>query len=48
MKYETPEVTVLMLAINALQAGGGSKVDQTNPEGLPHNKEEIAGYTDWE
>ncbi len=51
MKYETPELTALIPAINAIQSTGGSKstsaqtADGVNP--LSHN-ESFAGYVDWE
>jgi len=48
MKYETPEMTVLTPAINAVQGGGGGKgYPFLNLDGLVDN-EQIAGYSDWE
>lgn len=44
MKYETPEMTVLTPAINAIQ--GTPKDSDSNLDGL-HN-EVISAYADWE
>jgi hypothetical protein len=46
MKYETPEVTVLTTAINAVQGMGTGKGDPIANDGpLP---EVPAAYADWE
>jgi hypothetical protein len=48
MKYETPEMTTLTPAINAIQSSdpSGSK---TNPVQVDNDtKEHIAAYADWE
>lgn len=45
MKYETPEVTVLTPAINAIQ--NGSKLNPGELEGVNH-REIAAAYQDWE
>jgi hypothetical protein len=47
MKYETPELTALMPAINAIQAIKGFPVD---PQDAPRELSEHAGgaYQDWE
>jgi hypothetical protein len=48
MKYETPELTALMPAINAVQSGGGSKsTSQPYSDSSPTN-EQFQGYVDWE
>ena len=52
MKYETPQMTVLTPAINAIQTVfGSSKIGGTNPDSLdplgPHD-EVTGGYKDWE
>jgi hypothetical protein len=51
MKYETPQLTVLSSAINAVQSasGSGSKSTTANPLDSTTNKNEIVvGYSDWE
>ena len=46
MKYETPELTALTPAINAIQEGGPSKTSYPSTDNiLP---EDVAAYTDWE
>ena len=48
MKYETPQMTALTAAINAIQGGAGSlKPDLTQLDGEVLN-ESIAAYADWE
>ena len=50
MKYETPELTALTPAINAIQTPstkiGNPYPDTSQPEVLPD--ESTAGYQDWE
>ena len=44
MKYETPELTALTPAINAIQG-----IKSSNPpDGPPVNKDSTAAYEDWE
>jgi hypothetical protein len=43
MKYETPEVTVLIPAINAIQTAKA-----TSGSDSPNSKEPPAAYEDWE
>jgi hypothetical protein len=46
MKYETPDLTVLTSAINAIQS---SKTGQIPTDGAQGNKNEVgAAYEDWE
>ena len=46
MKYETPELTALTPAINAVQGSGPSKIP---PGGTDSRFDESVGaYTDWE
>jgi len=45
MKYETPELTALTPAINAIQA---VKVNQIHPLESSGNNEVVVGYEDWE
>jgi hypothetical protein len=48
MKYETPEMTVLMPAIKAIQSDGGlPKGPHGPPESFDLN-ESVSAYTDWE
>ncbi len=47
MKYETPEVTALTSAINAVQATQGSKINQTVPDS-PQLPDHGSAYEDWE
>lgn len=42
MKYETPELTALTLAINAIQA------NKPHGDSLDSSKEIVAAYQDWE
>jgi hypothetical protein len=44
MKYETPQVTALTPAINAIQSGGKTRNHQDGPEFNDTN----AAYEDWE
>jgi hypothetical protein len=46
-KYETPRLTALTPAINAIQGTQGSKQD-TNVSDTPGDKEGIGAYADWE
>jgi hypothetical protein len=46
MKYETPELTALTPAINAIQSDGLKPVTTTSADG-PFN-EVIGAYSDWE
>ena len=46
MKYETPEVTVLTTAINAVQGTGTPKKDPIYMDGI--YPEVPLAYTDWE
>jgi len=45
MKYETPELTALTPAINAIQA---TKVNQIHPLDSQSKNELGVGYEDWE
>jgi hypothetical protein len=49
MKYETPELTTLTPAINAIQGEGGKMGSQLDSTVTPaeHN-DVIAAYADWE
>jgi hypothetical protein len=48
MKYEPPEMTVLMPAIKAIQSDGGlPKGPHEPPESFDLN-ESVSAYTDWE
>jgi hypothetical protein len=47
MKYETPELTALTPAINAIQDGVTSKLEGHPSDGDP-NYEQISAYVDWE
>ncbi|MFZ0796864.1 MAG: hypothetical protein WCA13_03340 [Terriglobales bacterium] len=47
MKYETPEMTTLTLAINAIQ-GTMNKFLSYPGDGVDVNNEGIPGYQDWE
>jgi hypothetical protein len=50
MKYETPKLTVLTTAINAIQSPNGELPKTPNPQvdsAIPR-EETIAAYTDWE
>lgn len=46
MKYNTPELTASVPAINAIQTGG-SKFRQTHPDS-PKDPDENPAYEDWE
>jgi len=48
MKYETPELTALTPAINAVQAGIKKLQGMWDGTIGVFNKETIAGYEDWE
>ena len=52
MKYETPELTPLMPAINAIQTEGFPKSDPTHYDApldlIPTSKEAPGAYADWE
>ena len=45
MKYETPELTALTPAINAIQ---GTKDSGSPTDGVPNNIEVLSAYEDWE
>jgi len=45
VKYETPELTALMPALNAIQST--PKPSVVNADGAPSN-EHISAYQDWE
>ncbi len=49
MKYETPELTVLTPAINAIESSSGAK-NHTGPgdSGQPNPNEHSGVYADWE
>jgi len=49
MKYETPELTALTSAINAIQSDVDSlpKLVGSYIDGIPYH-ESLAGYMDWE
>jgi hypothetical protein len=46
MKYETPQITVLTTAINAVQSTGTPKNSMPNLDGI--EREHVAAYEDWE
>ncbi len=49
MKYETPELTALTLAISAVQGVGTPKNMPTGPDAASLiNNEHVAAYADWE
>jgi hypothetical protein len=48
MKYETPEMTTLMPAINAIQTENPSGQKATTPSMDSSFEEHIAAYADWE
>lgn len=49
MKYETPELTALTPAVNAIQGLPHSKGFSTPEDGSePQPNEAIVGYADWE
>jgi hypothetical protein len=45
MKYETPELTALTPAINAIQGSKGSSGGDAPP---PNGRDSTAAYEDWE
>ncbi len=47
MKYETPELTALPSAINAVQSATPGKPHQVSGDGSPNN-ESVGAYEDWE
>ncbi len=47
MKYETPELTALTPAINAIQTLGSKDTSEVNPDGI-HANDSGGGYADWE
>lgn len=47
MKYETPEMTALTCAINAIQSLPSEKGSNNLPDS-PINNEDVPSYTDWE
>jgi hypothetical protein len=47
MKYETPELTALTPAINAIQTPVSEKGHLAFPDS-PMNDEDVASYADWE
>jgi hypothetical protein len=47
MKYETPELTASVPAINAIQSSGGSKINQVHPDS-PQDPDQNPAYEDWE
>lgn len=47
MKYETPELTELTPAVNAIQANGTPKNSPAGPDSAGP-KEHTTGYADWE
>jgi hypothetical protein len=48
MKYETPELTALTTAINAIQGPSGSKTDSPLADSPIMDKEGVGAYADWE
>ena len=48
MKYETPELTVLTSAIDAIQSGGGIKANEKPWDSPVYQREVIQAYEDWE
>jgi len=46
MKYETPQLTALTPAINAIQGSGSVKPDQSKKDNLIH--EAVSTYADWD
>ena len=54
MKYETPEMTTLTPAINAIQTMPGyakgtfTNLDVSTPQPEARNENDIPGYKDWE
>ncbi len=48
MKYETPELTVLTPAINAVQTPGNHKNSTLVDQASPISNDSVSGYADWE
>jgi hypothetical protein len=48
MKYETPELTALTPAINAIQGVGPNKVFHIPGDNLTDSMEQSPAYADWE
>jgi hypothetical protein len=49
MRYNTPELTALSLAINAIQKGGSSKMTNTYEDSVQTDPfEASSAYADWE
>jgi hypothetical protein len=49
MRYDTPELTALSLAINAIQQGGSSKMTNTYEDSSQAEPfEASSAYADWE
>jgi hypothetical protein len=48
MKYETPEMTTLTPAINAIQSGSNSKFPETYADSPHIELEAVQAYMDWE
>ena len=48
MKYETPELTALVPAINAIQSTGNPKTINGNGDSVPNPNEVAFAYQDWE
>jgi hypothetical protein len=48
MKYETPEVTMLTPAINAIQSSIPLKTANDVYDGVDQNYETTSSYADWE
>lgn len=46
MKYETPRLTALAPATDAIQGSGSVKPDQSKKDNLIH--EAVSTYADWE
>jgi hypothetical protein len=48
MTYETPKLTALTPAINAIQGQGGSKIANPFEDSPDYLHEGVVGYADWE
>ena len=48
MKYETPEMTTLTRAINAIQSQGSNKIGPLNQMDGQFENESVGTYVDWE
>jgi len=48
MKYETPELTALVPAINAVQSSAGAKVSGAQDSQHPRVNDILLAYEDWE